>query len=345
MTYGPVMLDVEGLSLTAEDRERVQHPLCGGVILFARNYESWEQVSALVQELRSLGKDDLLISVDQEGGRVQRFRDGFLDLPPMRVLGDHYDISPQEAVRLANQLGWAMASEVLAVGVDFSFAPVLDLDYGESAVIGDRAIHEDPQVVTALARSYIWGMKKAGMSAVGKHFPGHGFVTADSHTHLPVDERPFSDIEARDLLPFSELSGLGLEGVMPAHVIYSACDDQPAGFSRFWLQEILRGKLHYEGVIFSDDLSMAAAEVAGSPLERAERALDAGCDVLLVCNNPQAADEIMQGLEQQDIPTRPDVARIMRARIRPQWDDLHTSDEWAEVVSRVALLTGDRHIV
>ncbi len=343
MALGPVMLDVEGVSLTAEDRERILHPLCGGVILFARNYESVEQVSALTREIRELGKDGLLISVDQEGGRVQRFREGFLALPPLRMIGDHYDVSPQEAVRLSNQLGWAMASEVLAVGVDFSFAPVLDLEYGESAVIGDRALHKKPEVVTALARSYIWGMKKAGMSAVGKHFPGHGFVAADSHTHLPVDERPFEEIEARDLLPFRELAGMGLEGVMPAHVIYSSCDEEPAGFSSFWLQEVLRKKLGFEGVIFSDDLSMAAAEVAGSPLQRAEKALDAGCDVLLVCNNPEAAEQVLEGLEGEDLPERVEVSRIMRARKAPQWQALHESEDWAEVVSRLNQLLGDRN--
>jgi len=296
MGIGPVMLDVVGKSLTAEDAKRLRHPLVGGVILFARNYESPHQLAELTASIRALRTPQLLISVDHEGGRVQRFREGFTKIPPMRELGKQWDVHAKKARYLAEQTGWVLASELRAHGVDFSFTPVLDVDYGESSVIGDRAFHSEPQAIAELAHSLMVGMKKAGMATVGKHFPGHGFVRADSHLEIPVDERDFTDIEMCDLLPFRQMVNFGMTAVMPAHVIYPKVDPRPAGFSKVWLKDILRGHLGFEGCIFSDDLSMEGATVAGGIVPRAEAALYAGVDMVLVCNKPELADELLDGL-------------------------------------------------
>jgi beta-N-acetylhexosaminidase len=302
MSLGPVMLDVEGLELTPEERERLRHPLVGGVILFARNYQSPAQVEALIREIHALREPRLLVAVDHEGGRVQRFREEFTALPPMALLGQEYDRNRKRAKRLAESCGWLMARELRAVGVDFSFTPVLDLDRGISRVIGNRAFHADPQAVADLAHSLMIGMSRAGMAATGKHFPGHGGVEADSHVAIPVDEREYVDIYAEDILPFERMIHYGLAAIMPAHVIYPRVDPRPAGFSPFWLQEVLRGRLEFQGVIFSDDLSMEGAKVAGGVLERAEAALSAGCDMVLVCNDPQAAGKVLDGLGVYDNP-------------------------------------------
>ena len=290
---GPVMLDVAAYEVTSEEREILQHPLVGGVILFARNYAEPEQLRALTTAIRA-ARPELLISVDHEGGRVQRFRDGFTRLPAMRRLGEGWSADPEAAKQQARHAGFVLAAELRAHGVDLSYAPVLDLDYGVSSVIGDRAFHRDPLVATELARAVVAGLADVGMRAVGKHFPGHGAVEADSHVAIPVDSRSFDEVWKDDVQPFRLLAG-ELGGVMPAHVIFENIEPRPAGFSAFWLQEILRGKLGFEGVIFSDDLTMEGASVAGGIVARAEAAHSAGCDMVLVCNRPDFAVELLDG--------------------------------------------------
>lgn len=315
LPLGPVMADVEGLALTDTERQRLLDPGVGGVILFRRNYRDPEQLAALCREIHALRSPHLLIGADQEGGRVQRFRAGFAAIPPMRAIGQVWDSHPQQARRLARDAGYVIGAQLRAVGVDFTFAPVLDLDYGVSGVIGDRAFHRSPQAVTELAHALVLGLHEAGMSAVGKHFPGHGFVAADSHLAIPVDERSLGEIEFADLLPFRQLIELGLAGVMPAHVVYPKVDALPAGFSRRWLSEILRGEYGFEGVIFSDDLTMEGASVAGGIAERATAALAAGCDMVLVCNRPDLADEVLARIRQPLAPVS--LVRLARMHGRP----------------------------
>lgn len=310
LPLGPVMLDVEGAQLTPHDRVRLQHPRCGGVILFARNYEDPEQLTALCDEIHNLRSPSLLIAADHEGGRVQRFRGGFARLPAMAALGTLWNADQASAAGAARETGFLIATELGACGIDFSFAPVLDLDHGLSAVIGDRALHSDPEAVCGLAEALIAGLHEGGMAAIGKHFPGHGHVAADSHVDVPVDVRDLAQIEAMDLVPFARLAS-HLQGVMPAHVIYPAVDARPAGFSEFWLQEILRRKLRFEGVIFSDDLTMEGASVEGGIDSRARSALAAGCDMVLVCNDPDAADRVLNALSVgAAVRTNPKLARL-----------------------------------
>jgi beta-N-acetylhexosaminidase len=306
------MLDVAGPELNEDDVRRIAHPLTGGVILFTRNYRNPDQLTSLVQAIRAVKVSPLLIAVDHEGGRVQRFRDGFTVLPPMRALGRLWDRTPHQARDVARQAGYVLAAELRAHGIDFSFTPVLDIDFGASRVIGDRAFHRNPQAVAELAHALLLGLRDAGMATVGKHYPGHGFVVADSHTELPIDKRPLVDIELTDLVPFKQMIDYGMTAVMPAHVIYPEIDREPAGFSRIWLQEILRVRMGFEGAIFSDDLSMEGARTAGGIVERAQKALGAGCDMVVVCNNPAAADELLTGLHRVTPPAS--VARLARMR-------------------------------
>ena len=297
MKLGPVMLDLAGPELAAEEKERLRHPSAGGVILFARNFESPRQLLALTAEIHALRRPELLIAVDHEGGRVQRFLEGFTRIPPMHLLGERWKSDAAGALALAEAMGYVVAVELRTHGVEFSFAPVLDVDFGSSSIIGDRAFSDEPAAITALAGAFVAGSTAGGAASVGKHFPGHGYVKADSHVDVPVDERGLVEIEANDLQPYRGLIPRGLAGVMPAHVIYPAVDSRPAGFSRVWLKDILRGRLGFGGMIFSDDLSMEGASVAGGPTERARAALEAGCDMVLLCNAPQAAAGLLDGLQ------------------------------------------------
>jgi beta-N-acetylhexosaminidase len=292
---GPVVVDVAGLTLSDEDKLRLSHPMVGGVILFARNFESREQVRDLCSEIRALRTPRLLICVDHEGGRVQRFKEGFTRIPPMLELGKLWEKDVLEACKQATQWGEVIGRELKDVGVDLSFTPVLDLDYGQSSVIGDRALHADPRVVTMLARSLTHGLLLAGMGNCGKHFPGHGYAKADSHHEVPLDERSKKVILERDAAPYGWM-GATLLSIMPAHVIYPEVDSQPAGFSEIWLKKILRNQLGFDGIIFSDDLTMEAASVAGNMQQRARAAFKAGCDMVLVCNQPNSADAILNDL-------------------------------------------------
>jgi beta-N-acetylhexosaminidase len=335
MPLGPLMLGLDGLALTAEERDILSHPSAGGVILFTRNQHSPEQVAALVESIHGLRQPQLLVAVDQEGGRVQRFREGFTCLPAVRRLGEIYDSDPRRAKQLTRLTGWLMATELRAVGVDFSFAPVLDLDWGVSAVIGDRAFHRDPEIVAELAQTYMRGMQEAGMEAVGKHFPGHGGVPADSHLELPIDARCYEDLAAGDLRAFERMILAGIAGIMPAHVVYSQVDRRPAGFSSRWLVDILRKRLGFQGAIFSDDLDMAAATVAGSPPERAQAALRAGCDIALVCNDRQAAIVILNSLgDPVDAVARLRLTRL-QGRGHCTLKEMRDSESWKEAVCLV----------
>jgi len=296
------MIDLEGLEISPVEREMLQHPLVGGVILFTRNYESPEQITELVEAIHRLRSPHLLVAVDHEGGRVQRFRNGFTQLPPVGKLALRYQEDNKAARKLAETFGWLMAVELRSVGVDFSFAPVLDVDRGVSDIIGDRSFGNDPEMVSSLAAAYVRGMHKAGMVATGKHFPGHGAIKADSHIACPVDKRSFEDIYSEDIVPFARLISNGLAGIMPAHVVYSAVDTSPAGFSSFWLNQVLRNQLEFQGVIFSDDLSMEGASIAGDIVDRAKAALKAGCDMVLVCNDPGSASRVLNKLGEHNDP-------------------------------------------
>ncbi len=339
MGLGPVMLDVAGTKLTPEDEARLGHPSVGGVILFARNYESPGQLAQLTVAIHALRSPPLLVAVDHEGGRVQRFRDGFTKIPPMAELGKIWDAHPQRARHLAQQAGYVLAAELRACGVDFSFTPVLDMDYGLSSVIGDRAFHSEPQAIAELAHSLLIGLKHGGMPTVGKHFPGHGYVQADSHLDIPVDEREFVDIEMADLIPFRQMIDYGLTAVMPAHVIYPRVDSRPAGFSPVWLKNVLRGELGFEGCIFSDDLSMEGASFAGNIVQRAEAALQAGCDMVLVCNKPESADELLQGLHWEMPATSKARLAQMRGKAHPEsLAKLHEEPTFLKALDEVSVI-------
>lgn len=318
LPLGPLMIDIAGLQLSDLEQERLCHPLVGGLILFARNYASPQQLEQLTAAVHALRSPALPIAIDHEGGRVQRCRDGFTRLPAMRRLGEQWDRDPQTAWLAARGIGYVLAAELRARGVDLSFTPVLDLDWGRSSVIGDRSLHADPAAVVRLAGALIEGLHCAGMAACGKHFPGHGWVEADSHVALPVDERELEEL-APDIEPYRRLE---LDAVMPAHVIYRRLDPRPAGFSRFWTG-MLRHQLGFDGVIFSDDLSMAGASVAGGLGERCTAAWDAGCDLLLVCNSPDAVGELLANWQPPGDPLRAQrVERLVPTTPAVDWTDL-----------------------
>lgn len=341
MTLGPLMIDIAGSALDDTDREVLAHPLVGGVILFSRNYVDRAQLSALCAEIHALRTPPLLIAVDHEGGRVQRFRSGFTELPPMARLGEAYARAPRPALALATELGWLMAAELRAVGVDFSFAPVLDLHSAASRVINDRAFHPEPDAVGRLAQAFMRGMHAAGMAAVGKHFPGHGTVHADSHHELPIDRRPLSRIRHRDLVPFRLLCAAGIDAVMPAHILFPQVDNVPVGYSARWIGGVLRGELEFQGAVFSDDLSMSGAAIGASPVERARRALAAGCDMCLLCNDRPAAVRVLHELEL--VPEPLSVVRLMRMHGRPALNEagLIASPRHAAAMRAVAQLGED----
>lgn len=334
MTLGPLMIDVQGTTLTEEDRELLQHPLVGALILFTRNFESIEQLERLVADIRAVRTPPLLVTVDHEGGRVQRFRKDFTVLPPMRTIGREYDLDAAAGRVLARQCGWLMAAELRAVAIDMSFAPCVDLDYGVSSVIGDRAFHRDPQVVAELAIAFVGGMREAGMAATAKHFPGHGAVVPDSHVAIPVDRRPLADVD-EDLYPYRRLIANGLPAVMAAHVIFEAADPLPAGFSRYWIQEELRGNLGFDGAIFTDDLSMKGAGIVGDMPQRAAAALAAGCDVLSLCNDRQGVLQVIDSLRGTGDP----LSQVRMVRLHgkpgPGRAALRASAEWQACESAV----------
>lgn len=332
---GPIVLDVVGHELSRDDIRRIEHPKTGGVILFGRNYKNRKQLTQLTHAIKKI-RQDVLISIDHEGGRVQRCRtDGFTHLPAMKKLGEIWAHAGKKAdathaivaMSAATSVGFILASELRACGVDFSFTPVLDLDFGRSGVIGDRSFHRDPMIAFSLAKSLNHGLQLAGMANCGKHFPGHGWAEADSHVAIPVDERPLAKILAVDAKPYEWL-GLGLASVMPAHVIYPKVDQHPAGFSKIWLQDILRKRIGFTGVIFSDDLSMEGASVAGSVVRGAEMALAAGCDQVLICNRPDLADQLLRELKYDKKAyaiSRQRVRKLMPTSQAMEWDELQVS--------------------
>jgi beta-N-acetylhexosaminidase len=331
------MVDVAGTELSSEDLDILRDPLVGSVILFTRNYRDPQQISALCAAIREVRNPPLLIAVDHEGGRVQRFRDGFTRLPPARLLGRRYDEDRRDALRKAHSVGWLMAAELRIVGVDFSFAPCVDLDYGLSEIIGDRAFHRDPQAVAALATAFMAGMREAGMAAVAKHFPGHGAVRADSHLALPVDRRPLADMES-DLSPYRLLIENQLPGIMAAHVEYSAVDPTPASLSRRWITDILRGTLGFHGCVFADDLSMAGAAAFADVVQRTRLALAAGCDVLPICNDRNAVRTVLGTLDAEAV-TPAAQARLVRMRARGEVAaDLRGTAPWQDAAAVVAEL-------
>lgn len=305
MSIGPLMIDLAGAEISASERAWLSHPAVGGVILFSRNFRDKQQITRLISELHSVKSPALLVAVDQEGGRVQRFKDGFTVLPAMRTLGDLYDHDPIQALDCSELLAWHLATQLRAIDIDFSFTPVLDLSTAYSQIIGDRAFHSDPDIVAHLADHFIQGLRRGGMQAVAKHFPGHGTVVADSHLECPFDEREYKAIK-QDLRPFELMLAKGLVGVMSAHVVYSRIDSKPASFSQIWLNDILRKKLSYQGVIFSDDMSMLGAYCVGDIQQRISLALNAGTDMVLICNQPKDVETALEQLNDYNNPESSD---------------------------------------
>ncbi len=337
MTLGPLMIDLVGLSVLPEERDMLAHPLVGGVILFARNYSDPEQLLELTRSIHAVRSPPLLIAVDHEGGRVQRFRSGFSRLPPARRIGQLFDTDRPAGLHAARAMGWLMAAELRAHGVDLSFAPTVDLDYGLNEAIGDRALHPTAEVTAQLAVSYMLGMRDAGMEATAKHFPGHGAVVADSHVSLPVDRRRLVDLDA-DLAPYRRLIANGLSGVMVAHILLPAEDTAPASLSARWIQGVLRTDLNFQGAIFTDDLSMGAVATGADIVERCQRALAAGCDMLLVCNDPASRSQALAGLKTSPDPASQLRLVRMRGRNRLSAADLRSSEPWTSAQQLLARL-------
>ncbi len=333
-----LMIGLAGLTLEPREREWLVAPGVAGVLLFSRNFASREQLTALVEAIREVGGEDMLIAVDQEGGPVQRFRDGFTRLPALAKVGAAYDRDPTDAVRLAEEHAWVMASELRATGVDFSFAPVVDLARGNAA-IGLRAFHADPAVAGELGQAYVRGMHLAGMAAVLKHFPGHGSVAADTHKAQAIDPRPLAEIEQADLLPFAQCIEARVEAVMMAHVIYPAVDALPAGFSKAWIGDVLRGRLGFDGAVISDDISMAAAGSAGGVAARVHAHLDAGCDLVLACF-PDVVDEALAAIAERH-PVAPQRLLALRGALGASWDSLTDNPQRDRFIARITALDAE----
>jgi len=343
MTLGPLMVGIEGVMLSDRERRLLRHPRIGGAILFGRNFESPAQLTALTAAIHALRDPPLLIAVDQEGGRVQRFREPLTDLPPVARLGLCFDRDPERGCAAAEATGWLMAAELRALGVDLSFAPVLDLGRGVSRVVGDRAFHAHPDAVTRLAGAYVRGMRRAGMAATGKHFPGHGGVAPDSHLELPVDRRSMEEIRGEDLLPFRRLIGNGLPSLMLAHVTYEEFDARPASFSPRWIGGVLRDELGFQGCVVGDDLEMAGAASFGTLPERARAELAAGCDLLLLCNALDAAESVADALPPPDPASSVRLVRL-HGEAAADWNTLHASDQWGAAREVIASYDHDRSL-
>ncbi|TDJ17147.1 MAG: beta-N-acetylhexosaminidase [Gammaproteobacteria bacterium] len=338
MALGPVMLGIPGPRLGADDRELLAHPATGGVILFDRNYQDPSQLADLTAEIHGLREPRLLVAVDQEGGRVQRFRSQFTRLPAPACFGALYDDDRDAAVKLTRDCGWLLAAELRACGVDFSFAPALDLRSRESIVIGDRALHRDPQVVAILARAFMAGMGSAGMCAVGKHFPGHGSVAGDSHLTLPVDDRDLETLRVADMLVFERMIHYGLPAVLAAHVVYSKVDARPASYSRTWLTHVLRGDLGFAGAVFSDDLGMAGASLDGGATAQAALALEAGCDVVLLCNDRAAAESVVEDNPHRESALRSARLARLHGRSAKSWQELQADSRHRDIAATIGAL-------
>jgi len=336
MTLGPLMVGISTAELTSAESESLHHPLVGGVILFKRNFRSVQQIHELACAIHEVRKPRLVIAVDHEGGRVQRFVDGFTHLPAARKIGEIYDHDTRRARHIAESVGWLMASELRAVGIDLSFAPVVDLDWGSSTIIGDRAFHRDPEVVAQLARACMTGMQRAGMAAVAKHFPGHGYVREDTHVRTAVDQRPVEDILMSDLVPFERLVDYGVAAIMCSHVIYSSYDKFPASFSARWIREILRRRLGFQGVVFSDDIHMSGAGMFPQPADRVQAALNAGCDMVIIGQQPEAIPELLEGLDRAIDPVSAVRLARMHGRHATTMEHLHQDPEWVQAARLVA---------
>ena len=338
MSLGPLMIDLRGTSIAADEREWLKSPLVGGVILFTRNFESLPQLRELVTEIHAIRQPPLLVTVDHEGGRVQRFREPFFRLPPLRTLGHLYDENRERALKTAGAFGWLMAAELRAVGIDMSFTPCVDLDLGLSEIIGDRALHSDARVVAALARRFAAGAKRAGMAVTAKHFPTHAGALSDSHTEFAVDRRSYDDL-TNDLLPYRELISAGLPAAMIAHVSFPAVDERPASLSRWWINDQLRGVLGFTGAVITDDVSMVGAAVVGSVEQRVRLALDAGCDLVLLCNSPDQVPLVLEALHGYVNPTAQLRLTRLHGRGTFDWEKLHASADWQKASAAVGTLS------